>query len=72
MVLTIPRDRNSEFEPQLVPKGSRMNDRLDEAIIGMYRREWPKLTFVSRSKMPTEWRLARERLLTLLIALLNT
>ena len=38
MVLNIPRDRNSEFEPQLVPKGSRMSDRLEEAIIGMYSR----------------------------------
>ncbi len=38
MVLSIPRDRNSEFEPQLVPKGSRMSDRLEEAIIGMYSR----------------------------------
>ena len=38
MVLNIPRDRNSEFEPQLVPKGSRMSDKLEEAIISMYSR----------------------------------
>ncbi len=38
MVLNIPRDRKSEFEPQLVPKGSRMSDKLEEAIIGMYSR----------------------------------
>lgn len=38
MVLNIPRDRNSEFEPQLVPKGQRMSDKLEEAIIGMYSR----------------------------------
>lgn len=38
MVLSIPRDRNSEFEPQLVPKGQRMSDKLEEAIIGMYSR----------------------------------
>ena len=38
MVLNIPRDRNSEFEPQLVPKGSRMSDKLEETIIGMYSR----------------------------------
>jgi transposase-like protein len=38
MVLNIPRDRNSEFDPQLIPKGSRMSDRLEEAIIGMYSR----------------------------------
>jgi len=38
LVLSIPRDRNSEFSPQLVPKGSRMSDKLEEAIIGMYSR----------------------------------
>ena len=38
IVLNIPRDRKSEFEPQLIPKGSRMSDRLEEAIIGMYSR----------------------------------
>jgi transposase-like protein len=38
MVLNIPRDRNSEFDPQLIPKGSRMSDKLEEAIIGMYSR----------------------------------
>lgn len=38
LVLNIPRDRNSEFEPQLVPKGQRMSDKLEEAIIGMYSR----------------------------------
>ncbi|HEY8969091.1 MAG TPA: IS256 family transposase [Puia sp.] len=38
MVLNIPRDRKSEFEPQLIPKGQRMSDKLEEAIIGMYSR----------------------------------
>jgi len=38
MVLNIPRDRNGEFNPQLIPKGSRMSDKLEEAIIGMYSR----------------------------------
>lgn len=38
MLLNIPRDRNSEFSPQLIPKGQRMSDRLEEAIIGMYGR----------------------------------
>lgn len=38
LVLNIPRDRNSEFEPQLIPKGSRMSDKLEESIIGMYSR----------------------------------
>jgi putative transposase len=38
MVLNIPGDRNSEYTPQLIPKGSRMSDKLEEAIIGMYSR----------------------------------
>lgn len=38
LVLNIPRDRKSEFEPQLIPKGQRMSERLEEAIIGMYGR----------------------------------
>lgn len=38
MVLNIPRDRNAEFSPQLISKGQRMSDRLEEAIIGMYSR----------------------------------
>lgn len=38
VVLNIPRDRNSDFEPQIVPKGQRMSDKLEEAITGMYSR----------------------------------
>jgi len=38
MVLNIPRDRNSSFEPQLVPKHSRMSDKIEETIIGLYAR----------------------------------
>lgn len=38
LVLNIPRDRNSDFEPQLIAKGQRMSDKLEEAIIGMYGR----------------------------------
>jgi len=38
MLLSIPRDRNSEFEPRLIPKGQRMSDKLEEAITGMYSR----------------------------------
>lgn len=38
MVLNIPRDRNSEFEPQIIPKGQRMSEKLEEAITGMYSR----------------------------------
>jgi transposase-like protein len=38
MVLNIPRDRNSSFEPQLIPKHSRMSDKIEETIIGLYAR----------------------------------
>lgn len=38
VILNIPRDRNGEFEPQLIPKGQRMSDKLEEAITGMYSR----------------------------------
>lgn len=38
LALNIPRDRNSEFDPILIPKGQRMSDKLEEAIIGMYSR----------------------------------
>lgn len=38
MVLNIPRDRNSEFSPQLIPKHSRMSDQIEETIIGLYSR----------------------------------
>jgi transposase-like protein len=36
IVLNIPRDRNGEFEPLVVPKGQTMTDKLEEAIISMY------------------------------------
>lgn len=38
MVLNIPRDRKSSFEPQLIPKHERMSDKIEQAIIGMYSR----------------------------------
>jgi transposase-like protein len=38
IVLNIPRDRNAEYSPRLIPKGQRMSDKLEEAIIGMYSR----------------------------------
>lgn len=38
LVLNIPRDRNAEFSPELIAKGQRMSDKLEEAIIGMYSR----------------------------------
>ena len=38
MVLNIPRDRNSSFEPELVPKHQRMSGKIEETIIGLYAR----------------------------------
>lgn len=38
VVLSIPRDRNSTFEPKLVPKHQRMSDRIEQSIVGMYSR----------------------------------
>lgn len=38
VVLNIPRDRNGEFEPQLVPKGQTISTKIEDAIIGMYSR----------------------------------
>jgi hypothetical protein len=38
MTLNIPRDRNSSFEPRLIPKHQRMSDKIEETIIGLYAR----------------------------------
>lgn len=38
MVLSIPCDLNSSFEPQLIPKHQRMSSKIEETIIGMYSR----------------------------------
>lgn len=36
--IEVPRDRNSEFEPQLVPKGQRRFTGFDDKILSMYAR----------------------------------
>ena len=36
--LQVPRDRNSEFEPQLIPKGQRRIDGFDERVLSLYAR----------------------------------
>lgn len=36
--VTIPRDRNGEFEPQLIPKGQRRLAIIDERILSLYAR----------------------------------
>lgn len=38
LVLSIPRDRNSSFEPKLIPKYQRMSEQIEQSIIGMYSR----------------------------------
>ena len=38
VVLNIPRDRNGEFEPIIVPKGQTISSKIEDAIIGMYSR----------------------------------
>lgn len=38
LALSIPRDRNGSFEPGVIPRHSRMTDKLEDAIIGMYSR----------------------------------
>jgi transposase-like protein len=36
LVLKIPRDRNGLFEPQIIPKGETMSQKIEDAILGMY------------------------------------
>jgi transposase-like protein len=38
VVLNIPRDRNGEFEPFIIPKGQTISSKIEDAIIGMYSR----------------------------------
>jgi putative transposase len=36
--LNIPRDRNAEFEPYIIPKGESISSKIEDAILGMYSR----------------------------------
>jgi putative transposase len=36
--LNIPRDRNAEFEPYIIPKGETISCKIEDAILGMYSR----------------------------------
>ena len=36
--ISIPRDRNSSFEPVIVPKHKRFSEKIEDVIIGMYSR----------------------------------
>lgn len=38
VILDIPRDRNGEFEPRIIPKGETISAKIQEAILGMYSR----------------------------------
>lgn len=38
VILNIPRDRNGDFEPHIVPKGETISTGIQEAILGMYSR----------------------------------
>jgi transposase-like protein len=38
VLLNIPRDRNGEFEPHIIPKGQTISSKIEDAILGMYSR----------------------------------
>ncbi len=38
ILLNIPRDRNGEFEPHIIPKGETISGKIEDAILGMYSR----------------------------------
>ena len=38
IVLNIPRDRNGEFEPHIIPKGQTISSKIEDAVLGMYSR----------------------------------
>jgi len=38
LVLNIPRDRNGDFEPRIIPKGSTISSKIEDSILGMYSR----------------------------------
>lgn len=38
VLLNIPRDRNGEFEPYIIPIGETISSKIQEAILGMYSR----------------------------------
>lgn len=50
MVLNIPRDRNGEFEPQIIPKGETMSQKIADAILGMYSRGMTRSDIVEQIK----------------------
>jgi len=45
--LSIPRDRNSEYKPQIIPKGKTTISGIDDKIISMYAR-WMSLRDIEK------------------------
>lgn len=50
MVLKIPRDRNGGFDPQIIPKGQTMSQKIEDAILGMYSRGMTRSDIVEQVK----------------------
>ena len=50
MVLNIPRDRNGKFDPQIIPKGETMSQKIEDAILGMYSRGMTRSDIVEQVK----------------------
>ncbi len=50
MVLQIPRDRNGNFDPQIIPKGETMSQKIEDAILGMYSRGMTRSDIVEQVK----------------------
>lgn len=50
LVLKIPRDRNGDFDPQIIPKGETMSQKIEEAILGMYSRGMTRSDIVEQVK----------------------
>ena len=50
LVLKIPRDRNGDFDPQIIPKGQTMSLKIEEAILGMYSRGMTRSDIVEQVK----------------------
>jgi transposase-like protein len=50
MVLKIPRDRNGDFNPQIIPKGQTMSQGIEDAILGMYSRGMTRSDIVKQVK----------------------
>ena len=48
--LAVPRDRNSEFEPQLIPKGQSRIDGFDERVLSLMPVAYPHVRFKPISK----------------------